>query len=61
MSREQIGTPQAYPDFDGEDHVIGLRAVAAAVRYQGETNNAEHVPKKGARPPAAAPVRDSES
>lgn len=43
LSQEQSSQKQfgggTYPDFDGEDHVIGLRAVAAAVRYQGETSN----------------------
>lgn len=53
MSHERSGTRQAYPDFDGEDHVIGLRAVAAAIRYQGETNNAQHAPRREAQLPAA--------
>jgi hypothetical protein len=31
----------AYPDFGRLNRGIGLRAVAAAVRYQGDSNNAE--------------------
>jgi hypothetical protein len=62
MSQEPNGTRQAYPDFDGEDHAIGLRAVAAAVRYQGDiNNNTEHPPKKTAPPPATASVLDNET
>jgi hypothetical protein len=36
MNRKQSGAhQQAYPDF-GQDRGIGLRAVAAAIRYQGD-------------------------
>jgi hypothetical protein len=62
MSQEQNETRPAYPDFDGEDHAIGLRAVAAAVRYQGDiNNNTEQPPKKTAPPPATASLLDNES
>jgi hypothetical protein len=49
-SQKQFAGGGAYPDFDGEYHVIGLRAVAAAVRYQGETSNVRPAPKGTARP-----------
>jgi hypothetical protein len=40
MSRHHFGAhQQAYPSH-GEQK-IGLRAVAAAIRYQGDANNAE--------------------
>jgi hypothetical protein len=40
MNRKQSGAhQQAYPDF-GQDRGIGLRAVAAAIRYQGDAGNA---------------------
>ena len=40
MIRQQSGAhQQAYPDF-GQDRGIGLRAVAAAVRYNGNASNA---------------------
>ncbi len=48
-SQKQFGGGGAYPDFDGEDHVIGLRAVAAAVRYQGETSNVRPAPRGSLR------------
>ena len=66
MSQEPVGARHAYPDFDGEDSAIGLRAVAAAVRYQGDISNinnidnTEHPPKK-ARPPVAAPASDNQT
>jgi len=60
MSKEQGGTRPAYPDFDGEDHAIGLRAVAAAVRYQGDINNTEQ-PKKPGPPPVATSVLDDQT
>jgi hypothetical protein len=38
MNRQQSGAhQQAYPDF-GQDRGIGLRAVAAAIRYQGDAS-----------------------
>jgi hypothetical protein len=62
MSQEQNGTRPAYPDFDGEDHAIGLRAVAAAVRYQGDiNNNTEQPPRKVAPTPVTASVLDNET
>jgi hypothetical protein len=42
MKRQHSGAhQQTYPDFAVQNRVIGLRAVAAAVRYQGNTTNAE--------------------
>jgi hypothetical protein len=46
MNRQQSDAhQQAYPDF-GQDRGIGLRAVAAAIRYQGDASNAGR-PLKG--------------
>jgi hypothetical protein len=43
MNRRQHGANhQAYPDCGGPNRDIGLRAVAAAIRYQGDSNNAEY-------------------
>ena len=47
MNRQQSGTHnQAYPDFGGQDRGIGLRAVAAAILFQGDVSNAGRPPKK---------------
>jgi hypothetical protein len=57
----------AYPDFGGLNRGIGVRAVAAAVRYQGDPNNAERNAERRlereALSPAAAvtQVQDTES
>jgi|SRR5580704_8589170 hypothetical protein len=54
MNRKQSGARRrAYPDFGGQDRGIGLRAVAAAVRYQGDAGNAGRQPKQ------EVPVPDS--
>jgi hypothetical protein len=52
MNRQQSGAhQQAYPDF-GQDRGIGLRAVAAAIRYQGDASNAGGPLKKEVPVPA---------
>jgi hypothetical protein len=54
MNRKQSGARRrAYPDFGGQDRGIGLRAVAAAVRYQGDAGNAGRQRKR------EVPVPDS--
>jgi hypothetical protein len=45
---------QDYRDISGRDSVIGLRAVAAAIRYQGEANNAQRSPSGETLPRAVA-------
>jgi len=41
MNRHRFGTDQqAYPGRGEQSREIGLRAVAAAIRYQGDANNA---------------------
>jgi len=62
MNRQRSGThQQAYPDFGRQDRGIGLRAVAAAVLYQGDTSNAGQQLKKGVPVPAsvAAQIEDA--
>jgi len=57
MSRQHLRARQdTYPVLDGENRVIGLRAVAAAVRYQGDSDNAERSPTR-AKPATAAVVQ----
>jgi hypothetical protein len=47
MNRQQSDARRrAYPDFGGQDRGIGLRAVAAAVRYQGDAGSAGRQPKR---------------
>jgi hypothetical protein len=64
MSRQRPRARQdTYPELDGDNRVIGLRAVAAAVRYQGEADNAERSPARE-RPATVAAVqqpRDTEA
>jgi hypothetical protein len=62
MNRQQSGAhQQAYPDF-GQDRGIGLRAVAAAIRYQGDASNAWRPPKSevSAPPSVVTQTRDAE-
>jgi hypothetical protein len=57
MSRQRAPAHQrTYPDLDGENRVIGLRAVAAAIRYRGDADNAERSPTKE-RPALVAAVK----
>src|SRR5579864_3942217 len=54
MNRQQSGThQQPYPDFGGQDRGIGLRAVAAAILFQGDASNAGRPPKKEVPVPAS--------
>jgi hypothetical protein len=42
MNRHQFGAhPQAYPIRGDQNREIGLRAVAAAILYQGDASNVE--------------------
>jgi hypothetical protein len=42
MNRHQFGAhQQAFPSHGEQTREIGLRAVAAAIRYQGDANNVE--------------------
>ena len=42
MNRPNFGAQQqAYPTHGEQNRVIGLRAVAAAIRYQGDSNSLE--------------------
>jgi hypothetical protein len=44
MNRRQSGTYQpAYPNRGEQNREIGLRAVAAAIRYQGDAYNVERL------------------
>ena len=44
MNRRQFGTYQpAYPRHGEQNREIGLRAVAAAIRYQGDARNMERM------------------
>jgi hypothetical protein len=53
MNRQQFGAhQQGYPDF-GQDRGIGLRAVAAAIRYQGDASSAERPLKSEVSVPAS--------
>ena len=55
MNRRQFGThQQAYPGHGDQNREIGLRAVAAAIRYQGDANNADRPPAQEAPAPDAA-------
>ena len=55
MNRQRSGAHQrAYPDHGKQSRVIGLRAVAAAIRYQGDANNAERVLTRDVDVPATA-------
>ena len=46
MNRHYFGgTQHAYPG-NGDQNRIGLRAVAAAIRYQGDGNNQERSPAR---------------
>ena len=57
MNRQRLRPHQeTYPELDGKNRVIGLRAVAAAIRYQGDAHNAERSPAKE-RPATAAAVQ----
>ena len=63
MSRQYLGAhQQAYPGH-GDQTRIGLRAVAAAIRYQGDANHAERQPAPEAPAPAAAvaPTEDQKA
>lgn len=43
MNRQQFGAgQQANPEPGEQNHAIGLRAVAAAIRYQGHAYNVAH-------------------
>jgi hypothetical protein len=54
MNRQPSGAhQQAYPDFGGQDHGIGLRAVAAAILFQGDANNANRPAKTEVPVPAS--------
>jgi hypothetical protein len=64
MNRQQSDeNQQSYPDYGGQNHGIGLRAVAAAIRYQGDANNVGRSLKREASGPAARVTqsRDTES
>jgi hypothetical protein len=54
MSRHQFGA-QAYPVRGDQNREIGLRAVAAAILYQGDANNVERtLPRELSVPTAPA-------
>jgi len=53
MNRRQFGTHQpSYPSHGEQNREIGLRAVAAAIRYQGNTHNMERILPR--EPPTSA-------
>jgi hypothetical protein len=62
MTRDQFGARQQSQTFHGGQHrQIGLRAVAAAVLYQGSSAEEHTVPHERSVPPVpAAPLIDSE-
>jgi hypothetical protein len=61
MNRNQLGAPQQPSTFQGVQHrEIGLRAVAAAILYQG-SNVERTISRELSAPPAAAtPSSDHE-
>ena len=55
MSRHQFGAnQQADPSQREQARAIGLRAVAAAVRYQGDSHNVEPWPSREPPVPTAS-------
>jgi hypothetical protein len=61
MNRQQSGAhQQAYPDF-GQDRGIGLRAVAAAIRYQGDASKTDRPQKREVTVPTSAVTQPGES
>jgi hypothetical protein len=61
MNRQQSGAhQQAYPDF-GQDRGIGLRAVAAAIRYQGDASKTDRPLKREVAVPTSAVTQPGES
>jgi len=61
MNRRQFGTNQpAYPSHGDQNREIGLRAVAAAIRYQGDSNNVERSLLRETDVPAAPTTKSSD-
>ncbi|HSV21529.1 MAG TPA: hypothetical protein VLJ17_00715 [Xanthobacteraceae bacterium] len=61
MNRRQFGTnQQAYPSRGDQNREIGLRAVAAAIRYQGDSNNVERSLLRETPMPAAPTTQSSD-
>jgi hypothetical protein len=59
MNRHHLdGHQQAYPSHGDHNREIGLRAVAAAIRYQGDANNVERSATRDPTVPAAAATQD---
>ena len=60
MSRHQFGA-QPYPVLGDQNREIGLRAVAAAILYQGDACNVERTPRESSAPtPAVTQSSDRE-
>jgi len=60
MNRQYFGTNQyAYPSY-GDQNRIGLRAVAAAIRYQGHFRNMERPLTRDTPVPAEAVTQTEE-
>jgi hypothetical protein len=66
MSRHQFGThqqtypKQTYPSHGDQNREIGLRAVAAAIRYQGDANNVERSFSREPPAPAGAETQSGD-
>jgi hypothetical protein len=62
MSRHQFGAhQQGYPSHGEQTREIGLRAVAAAIRYQGDANNAERSLSREPPAPTASATQPGDS
>jgi len=59
MSRQQFGA-QAHSVRGDQNREIGLRAVAAAILYQGDANNVERTLSRELSAPTAPATRSSD-
>jgi hypothetical protein len=61
MNRHQFGAhQQAYSVHGDQNREIGLRAVAAAILYQGDASNVERSLSRGLSAPAASAAQSSD-
>ena len=61
MNRYQLGThQQTYPVRGDQNREIGLRAVAAAIRYQGGASNVERTLSRDLFAPAAPSTQSND-
>ena len=61
MNRHQFGAhQQAHSVHGDQNREIGLRAVAAAILYRGDTSNVEHTLSRELSAPTASANRSSD-